>query len=122
MEFDNFWSRYPKQTHRMLAEQAYCSLVISGIMEKDLITAAANYAECCKIKHTQSEFISAPDNWLAKSKWIDYTTKNYKKPAVKEEKPKGTMNKFNNFNQRSYDFDELEQQLTGGIRDGKKDI
>ena len=31
-------------------------------------------------------------------------------------------NKFNNFNQRSYDFDELEQQLTGGIRDGKKDI
>lgn len=31
-------------------------------------------------------------------------------------------NKFNNFDQRNYDFDALEQQLTGGIRDGKKDI
>ena len=31
-------------------------------------------------------------------------------------------NKFNNFDQRNYDFDALEQQLTGGIRDGKKYI
>ena len=122
MGFDDFWSRYPKQAHRMLAEQAYCSLVISGITESDLITAGANYAECCKVKRTQAEFISAPDNWLAKSKWIDYTAENYKKPAVKEEKSKGTMNKFNNFDQRNYDFDALEQRLTGGIRDGKKDI
>ena len=45
--------------------------------------------------------------------------------SARPERPAGSTqksNKFNNFNQRSYDFDELEQQLTGGIRDGKKDI
>lgn len=45
--------------------------------------------------------------------------------SARPERPAGSTqksNKFNNFNQRSYDFDALEQQLTGGIRDGKKDI
>lgn len=104
--FEDFWFEYPKQSARMLTEQAYVQLVVSGISESDLITAAKNYAESCRIKKTSSNFISNANNWLNNSKWVDYTAENYKKPS-------GT-GKFNNFNQRQYDYDALEQQLLGG--------
>lgn len=106
--FEDFWLEYPKQSAMMLTEQAYVQLVVSGISESDLITAAKNYAESCRIKKTSPNFISNPNNWLNNSRWVDYTAENYKKP-----KPSGTE-KFNNFNQRQYDYDALEQQLLGG--------
>lgn len=115
VRFEEFWNSYPKQTHRMLAEQAYCMLVSSGITEDALITASGNYAEYCNIKHTQQEFISHPDNWLNKSKWTDYTVENYKKPVPVKD---GGKNKFNNFSQRNYDFDALEKQALRGQDSG----
>lgn len=115
VRFEEFWNSYPKQTHRMLAEQAYCTLVSSGITEDVLITASGNYAEYCQIKHTQQEFISHPDNWLNKSKWTDYTVENYKKPVPAKD---GGKNKFNNFPQRNYDFDALEKQALRGQDSG----
>lgn len=106
--FKEFWDVYPKQTSRFLAEQAYVQLIISGVDESDLITAAENYAEACLVKNTPQNFISEPANWLNKSKWVDYTDGNYKRPVSKNVK---CENKFNNFRQRSYNYDALEKQL-----------
>ncbi len=107
--FEEFWSVYPKQTSRFLAEQAYAQLVTSGVDEADLITAASNYADACRIKKTPENFISEPANWLNQSKWIDYTAEKYKPPEHKQDGRK--VNKFNNFEQRSYDYDDLEKKL-----------
>lgn len=109
VNFEKFWNSYPKQMSRFLAEQAYVQLVTSGIDESDLITAAVNYAETCRIKKTPENFISEPANWLNQSKWVDYTDESYKRPEPKKALKSG--DKFNNFDQRTYDYDALEKQL-----------
>lgn len=110
--FEEFWSAYPKQTNRLMAEQSYMQLVLSGIEESALISAAANYAEACGILKTREQYIKQPGNWLNDSVWVDYTTENYKKPEEKQpEKPAPKKNSFTNYPQRSYDYAELEKQL-----------
>lgn len=43
-----------------------------------------------------------------------------KKKAAEKKKSTGKRNKFNNFQQRDYDFEALEAQLLGGMNSGKK--
>lgn len=49
------------------------------------------------------------ENGCEKSAWVDYLPENYRKPDVTREKKTGTG--FSNFEQRDYDFGELEKQL-----------
>lgn len=110
--FEDFWQAYPKRVSRMLAEQAYVQLLSTtpSLREEQVVAAAKNYAEACKILGTQDRYISLPHNWLEKSVWVDYLIENYKKPeAQKREKKTGTG--FSNFEQRDYDFDALERQM-----------
>lgn len=110
--FEDFWQAYPKRVSRMLAEQAYVQLLSStpSLREEQVVAAVKNYAEACKILGTQDRYISLPHNWLEKSVWVDYLPENYKRPQEqKREKKTGT--EFSNFEQRDYDFDELEMQL-----------
>ena len=112
--FEDFWNNYPKQVSRMLAEQAYAQLLLTteGLREEQVVAAAKNYAEACMILGTQERFIKNPANWLNDSTWVDYTQEKYKKPVTVEAMPK-PKNKFNDFPQRSYDFDALEKQMMG---------
>lgn len=110
--FEKFWNTYPKRVSRMLAEQAYVQLLSTteGLREEQVVAAAKNYAEACRILKRTDKFICTPHNWLEKSVWIDYLPENYKKPeATRLKREKGTG--FTNFEQRDYDFDELEKQL-----------
>ncbi len=110
--FQEFWNIYPKKTNQTLAEQEYVQLILSGIDESVLITAATNYAEACQIQCKPDQFIKYPDNWLRDNKWIKYTSENYKRPKPPEtEKPTHKKNAFTNYPQRSYDYAELEKQL-----------
>lgn len=117
VRFEEFWSIYPKQTSRYLAEQAYALLISSteSLTEDGLITAANNYADACRIQKTQKQFIKNPANWINENIWIDYMPENYKPPVANQPKPQGkpSGNKFNNFEQRKYDFAELERKLSG---------
>lgn len=109
--FDVFWSIYPKKKTKALAEQAYMELILSGkVSEEQIVEAAKNYAEACRILKRQDDYIYNPHNWLEKSAWVDYLPENYKRPEAPRAKVKvGTG--FSNFEQRDYDFDKLEQQL-----------
>lgn len=109
--FEDFWQAYPKRVSRMLAEQAYVQLLSTteGLREEQVVAAAKNYAEACRILKRTDKFICTPHNWLEKSVWIDYLPENYKKPEALRENKNGTG--FSNFEQRDYDFDELERQL-----------
>lgn len=109
--FDVFWNIYPRKQSRALAEQAYTDLILSEkLKEEQLIIAAKNYAEACRILKRHDEYVYMPHNWMEKSAWVDYLPENYKKPEAPRTKEKvGTG--FSNFKQRDYDFDKLEEQL-----------
>lgn len=105
--FEFFWCCYPLEKNRYLAEQAYVGVVCDGIYtEDDLVEAAKNYAEYCKI--TGTDKIYHADNFLKKCVFEDYLPGKYQKPAKK--KPKSD---FNSFEQNDYDFEQLERELTG---------
>lgn len=103
--FEFFWFCYPLDKNRYLAEQAYISVVSDGIYtEDDLVESAKNYAEYCKI--TVTDKIYHADNFLKKCVFEDYLPGKYKKPAKKTSK-----NKFNEFEQNQYDFEQLEKEI-----------
>lgn len=113
LRFKEFWAAYPKQVNMLIAQGEYnCLLETTAELTEDaLIAAARNYAESCKIRHTQERYIKNPENWLKESVWVDYLPENYKKPQESNAEPAGRKNRFNNFSQRQYDYDKLENQL-----------
>lgn len=107
--FNEFCQLYPKKVNALLAvDGAYTYLLQTtpSLSEDDLIAAVKNYAEACQILKTNDRYIKNPENWLKDSTWISYLPENYKKPE--EEKKK---NRFNQFQQNDYDFEELERKL-----------
>ena len=109
---EDFISAYPKDCNRYLTETAYIDLLLTGkITEDELVSCAGNYAETCRILETPERYIKKAESFLKDMEFEKYLPGKYMKPT--QEKPK---NSFNNFNQREYDFDELERQLvnTGG--------
>lgn len=107
--FNEFCELYPKKVTNILSvngEYTYLLKTTPSLTEDDLIAAVKNYAETCKIQKTNERYIKNPENWLKDSTWIDYLPENYKKP---EEEKK--QNKFNQFQQNDYDFEELERNL-----------
>ena len=103
--FEFFWCCYPLDKNRYLAEQAYIGVIMDGIYTEDnLVEAAKNYAEYCKI--TGTDKIYHADNFLEKYVFEGYLPGKYKKPNRKKHNIS-----FNDFPQREYDFEELEKRL-----------
>lgn len=105
--FEEFLTAYPKDCNRFLAEREYASLLMTGrITEDELVSCAKNYAESCRILETPERYIKNAENFLKEFVFEKYLPGKYKKPT-----PKKPKNGFNDFEQREYDFDELEKQL-----------
>ena len=114
--FDEFWSVYPlkKNMIKTRGEYAYALKTTTDLTEDMLISAAKNYAEACKINGTTEQYTNHPNNWLKESVWIDYLPDNYKRP-----KKSRKIRDNNNFQNREYDYDDLESRLLGA--DGKEE-
>lgn len=110
--FDDFWSAYPlqKKLLKTRGEYAYVLETTAGLTEEMLVSAAKNYAEECRTRRKDGEFIMHPDNWLRESVWMDYLPGKYHKP---EKKNAGKVRDNNNFQHRQYDFEDLESHLLG---------
>lgn len=68
--FEDFWSAFPNQQRRHLAEKAYCDLILSGtVKEDDLVLAAQNYADHVRESEDRMFF---PNNFLEKYAFEDY--------------------------------------------------
>lgn len=105
---EDFISAYPKDCNRFLTEHEYVSLLLTRkITEDELIQCAANYAEACRILETPERYIKNAENFLKDMAFEQYIPGKYKKPA-----PKKSKTGFSNFDERSYDMDELERMLT----------
>lgn len=116
--FEKFWNAYPKKVSRMLAEQEYVQLITDtpNLTPEQLLVAVQNYAESCSILKVKPQFIKNPSNWLRESTWIDYIAENYQKPTADTRKSSGKKpDRFNNFTQRAYDYDSLEQKMLGKV-------
>lgn len=88
-----------------MAEKEYCDILLEGkVTESELLKAAENYAEYCMIKETDKMY--NPNNFIGKMYFVDYLPENYQKPEKR--KP---SNKFNDVNQRTYDYQDLERRL-----------
>lgn len=103
---EEFLAAYPKGCNRHLTELAYIDLVSGEVeTEDDLVICSKNYAEYCRILKVQERYIKNAENFLKEFEFEKYLPGKYQKP--KEEK----KNKFNDFEQNSYDFETLEREL-----------
>lgn len=108
--FDDFWNAYPKRGNRSLTEKAYVDVLLSNVPEEDVLAAVRNYAEAVRIQDTQERYIKNPDRFLTDNTFLDYLPGKYRKPN----KPATVgKNRFNDFQQRDYDYEELEKRLLG---------
>ncbi len=104
--FEFFWACYPLDRNKAAAERAYVDVIRSGKhTEDDLVEAAKNYSEYCKLKNI--DLMYHAQNFLEKAYFEDFLPGKYKKPEVK------AKNDFNRIEQNQYDFDELERELLG---------
>ena len=111
IRFSEFMDVYPKKTKNLHSvEMAYCKLFFDDahLDESDLITAAKNYAEACKVLKTEDRYIKAPQNFLKDNFFVDYLEGNYQKPRAAPKKG----NAFTDFSgQRDYNYEDLERRL-----------
>ena len=112
--FEEFLSVYPKDSNRFMTEHEYASLLLTGkITENELVQCAQNYAEACKIKETPEEYIHNAENFLKNFVFEKYLPGKYITPK-KPEKLKNQKKNFANFEQRNYEFTDLERKLLMG--------
>lgn len=113
--FDEFYKIYPRKMDMLNAQGEYMCLLETtpSLSEDDLIAAARNYAETCRIRNTKEQYIKSPVNWLRESSWLDYLPGAYKKPQKVEKSGTAARNHFNNMDNRIAVTDEFERCLLG---------
>lgn len=106
---EDFISAYPKACNRYLTETAYCDLIMDDAETEDrLVQCAVNYAEACRVLETPERYIKNAENFLKEFVFEKYLPGKYEKPIRKNNAAPGS---FNDFQQRDYDFNELEKML-----------
>lgn len=103
--FERLWKAYPNKRGKGQVSDAK-KRKIAEIGEEEMQRAMARYIEELEQqtwKKTQN------GSTFFNSGYIDYLDENYEKPAVIAQKPKN--NQFHNFEERDYNYDELEKQL-----------
>ena len=107
--FDQAWELYPKKRGKAeVTEEQKAAL--ESIPIDELIRAVNRYKD--EMKDRDERFIMNGSRFFG-SAYVDYLDDNYQAP---KEKPKEGENKFHNFEQRQYDYDELEKRLLGKLR------
>lgn len=105
---EEYLSAYPVGGNRHLTEVAFISCLMTGeVKEGDLVAAAANYAESCRMMGTEKKYIKKPENFLKDMEYLQYLPGIYVRPK----KADGSKNKWSPAEQREYDFAELEKDL-----------
>lgn len=111
--FGEFCEAYPKKAFgRPAAEYAYCRVLREDclITEKDLVAAAANYAEAVRILGRTEDYIRSPESFFSDNFFAGYLPGQYVRPKAGTKKGQG-KNSFNQFAQNEYDFAALEDEL-----------
>lgn len=111
--FGEFCDVYPKaRADSPGSMRAYCRALVEDchITEKDLVAAAANYAEAVRILGREDKYIRNPESFLSDNFFASYLPGQYERPKADAKKGRKN-NSFNQFEQNSYDFSALEDEL-----------
>ncbi len=74
--FPEFWDAYPRKKDKGLAYKAYMARIHSGYKPEDMIAAAKAYAQECKRKHTEKDYIKNPRTFVGPSEpFVEYIPK-----------------------------------------------
>lgn len=114
---EEFLAVYPKRGNRHLTEIAYVDLVADGLeTEERLVACAKNYADACRLRGTPAQYIKNAENFLRELVFEAYLPERYQPPAPANV-PKKLTNRFNDFPQRDYsvqNLQDIEQELLRG--------
>ena len=98
-----------------MTEHEYATLLLmEKVTEDDLVQAAKNYAEACRLERKPEKYIKNAENFLRELVFDRYLPGKYKKSVQQESTNQKAKNKFVEFPQRQYDYDKLEKMLLGG--------
>ena len=108
--FEQLWDAYPRKKEKARAYRCYKARLNDGFSEDALFTAVKRYADECRIKNTDAEYIKHGATFFSADKpFEDYLAEDYKPPTAQP----AAVKDMNNFERRSYDMDSLEQSLLG---------
>lgn len=115
--FERLWKLYPNKKGKGQVSDTQKKRLLA-IGEDRLVKAIERYslelqkdADWRKAQYGSTFFNSG---------YVDYLDENYVPGKTETPKPKPKQNAFNNFDQRQYDYDELERQLLNAEMGGKQ--
>jgi len=74
--FEAFWEVYPRKIDKGNAYKKYEARRKDGYSDEELLEAARKYAEECRAKHTEPEYIKHPKTFLSDATpFVDYLSK-----------------------------------------------
>lgn len=113
--FEKFWTEYPKQIDSVKhdTEIAYAKATMEGFKENDLLEAAKNYSEACRIQAYDKRYIKMPDNFLKDGFFMRYLPGEYKPPELPQKKGTAADRYNAGLMKRDYDMESLENMLLG---------
>ena len=113
IDFNYFWSIYPRQVGREETYIEWFHLIKSSEINKlDFIQATRNYAD--NVRDYAQKFIKYPKNFILDKTYVNYLPENYKPRSNNVIPISKPINKFNDFPQREYSKEallNLEQKL-----------
>ncbi len=83
--FKEFWDIYPRKEDKGQAYRKYVARRRSGITPEEMITAAKRYAEQCKKKHTEKQYIKKAHTFIGDAMpFLDYINTAEEQPQPKQ--------------------------------------
>ena len=108
VHFEEFWQNYPRKKEKAKAYKCYMARLHDGFSEDQLLEACINYAADCDHTKREERYIKLGATFLSSSTpFTDYFDENYTPAKTKPQT--STNSKIHNFEERDYDFDELEK-------------
>ncbi len=86
-DFEKFWSYYPRTKEKKAAYKAWNTRLKDRASPKDLISASCNYAEECRLKGTQVQYIKLAKTFLGPSKPYEEYIKGLPEPIQDKKMP-----------------------------------
>ena len=83
MNFNEFYSLYPRKQGRRAAEKSWDRLTLNE--QEEAFNALSNHIDYWKLKQTEKDYIPHPATWLNQGRWedeLDMTPKEVKRPSL----------------------------------------
>lgn len=69
--FDEWFAFYPRRVAKAEALKAYMQQLRRGFIAVDMVQGAKCFAEMCRMKGTEPDYIPHPATWLRGERWQD---------------------------------------------------